>query len=808
METFPKNTMPIANYIDPIVMANPHISILPKELHHLPVIPSMDKMNVENIQKSMDANFAMTQWLKLASNAEGLFNQLLVSNKLLNDHDRICIEDWMCMKQECEDCLCSVGLISNQRILGPIQETDESDGSSASEDEDANGEMGNSTYDDSESEPDDDDTEQNVYLDERISDLMITFTCKMNEIIDESYDEFIKAQPMAVISSYEQKPEQHQQNPCAKTDRQNAAAANEQIGTVNKIRRRKSIQSDENGPAGLSSVEIDHLRRVADESARSSQTQCSNNSVWREATKFLDNSNHLHPLRIACGNKVIETLCNDIRRLQNDIAAKERDIEVLQSNLKEKQRMVDDLLDPNGKRVKAKKHIDRLESNFKTRKERCKKLMANSSVEKKKIEELQLDLIQYEKGLNMANEMREISRDCDKRLKSYQKHILEHRKELHDLKEALKRDRKLLEVLESKLKQERLKHAKEEKKSTTLANFDTRITQIDCVLKEKDEFLQKNSKENETVESIRHEIRNLRRQKERLNEKQCELNHKSKKEKGLTECEARQILELDVAKEVIDHAMEFKNQLICGRDGSNKNTFFVGNSDLMNQLGRLNEKEMRILLYKCFQKIVDLRESSRELEIQLLQLERERGEWQLREITLFQQFQQFRLEKERHTLHLQRQYETTLTKLLQKAGEDCDTTPNMPIDSSMLLSPLHLIRSNQRHHHAISNEIEFGIQDYGNANQQQRHSYRIANSAMATTSKQQTAEPIDPYRKQKNKNSLLKFLGKHGASNNVLKPSLQQQLMLANHVQMEQTPKAHVTRINNKIIIQNINNKH
>lgn len=764
METFAENTMPIANYIDPIVMANPHIPILPKELHHLPVM-SIDKMNVENIQNSMDANFAIAQWLKLASNAEGLFNQLLVNNKLLSEHDRACIEEWMCMKQECEECLCSAGLIGNQRILGPIQETDESDDSSGSDEED--GEMANSTYDDSESEPDDD--EQNVYLEERVSDLMITFTCKMNEIIDESYDEFIKAQPTPVISSYEHKQEHL---PCVKAEKINTTG--DPVEKVNKNRRRKSIQpsADDSGPAGLSSTEIDHLRRVADESARSS----SNNSVWQEATKFLENSNHLHPLRIANANKVIESLYNDIRQLRNDIGAKERDVAVLEYNIKERKEMIDELID-------AKLYIGKLLSNLMPEKKKLMSRHGNGN-EKKKIELF----------------LQEISRNSDKRIGIYKQKLHEHQEELKALQEALKKDSKLLKALESKHKHECSKNAKEEKKSAALANVDTRITQLDCVLKEKDEFLQKNSEENETVESIRHEIRNLRSQRERLNIAQCSLNQKSKKEKGLTEREARQKLEIDVAMEVIDHAMEFKNQLMCSREGSNKNSFFVGNPDLMGQLSRLNEKEMRILLYKCFQKIVDLRESSRHLEIQVLQLERERSEWQLREHTLFQQIQRFRLEKERHTVNLQRKNETMLTKLLQKASEDCEPSPpNMPIDSLMLS---RFIQSNQRHH-AID-EIEFDINNYGNPNQQQRRAYRIANASMATTSKQQAAVPIDSFHKQKNKSSLFKTIlgGKHGSSSGFKRTMPQQQLMLANQAQMSATPEqSKVTLFQNKIII-------
>lgn len=241
--------------------------------------------------------------------------------------------------------------------------------------------------------------------------------------------------------------------------------------------------------------------------------------------------------------------------------------------------------------------------------------------------------------------------------------------------------------------------------------------------------------------------------------------------------------------------MEMKNQLICGRDVSNRN--FVENSDLMSQLSKLNEKEMRVLLYKCFQKIVDLRESSRQLEIQLLHLEQERFEWELRERALYNKFQQSRLEEERYTLDLQKQYETTLTMLLQKAGEDCGASSSLTSDSLMLPSPLNLIHSKNRHL-PFGNGIGFrGIHDYsGTSQQHHHHSYRVANAALATTSKRETTEPIDAFHKQKK--SLLKLF----SPNNGMKRNLNQQLMLANHAQQNITSEGKVTVTNKKIIIQ------
>lgn len=799
MNTFSDNNMPIPNYnfIDPIEQ---DLNI-PKAIHFNPPV---EKSNRKNGQNSMGLKFANTQWLKLVSNAEGLFNKLLVNNKTLNEQDRECIEEWMFLKQECEDCLSSAGF-TVPRPLGPIQETNES-GENSSEEGDVNAEMDqnklaismqramesdrftglNETDNDS-------DSDQTEYLTERIADLMISFSCKMNETVDKSYADFVKTYPRGVMQSIDDK---QNELACVKTKRSNSVvmpAGEAAAYPVNS--RRRSVQTGDSNTGIPSNAELVRLNRIADECIQNSQS--STNTVCREMNEFLENSDDLHPLRVANVNKVKDAQ-NDICRVRSDIKAKEKQTSELRENITNTQQLIHELMNSTGSRAKAKQRLNRKESQLKSDKEKCKKMLT-SSRETKEIAQLQINLIQIEKDLNEVFKMKEASRDSDDTIKEYQQQLQKRRKQLNALTKELKKEKKMLETLEAK----QTKNAKEEKKSMAMANVDTHITQLDCVLKEKRMYLHQNSKESEYEESIRHEIRNLRSQRERLTDAQCVLNQKLKCDR-LTEREARQILEFDVTKEVIDHAIECKNELICGREVSKRG---VSNPDLMSQLNKLKEREMRILLYKCFQKIVDLRESSRHLEIQLLHLEKECNDWKLRERSLSQKFQQFRLEKEGYTLHLQKQYQTLLTKIMQKSCENGGVNlPSMPNEAPMLMSSPHIIRSKHRHQHSLSNEIGFNIHGYNRSRQQERHLYRIENSAFIAPSDHDTTEPYDSFQKQKQKeqkNSLFKFL-RHSSSNALKRGIQNPPLMLTNPSQTNNNAEGKVTVDNKhkKIFIQ------
>lgn len=139
--------------------------------------------------------FAASQWLKLVANAEGLFSRLIENNKLLNEQDRERIEEWMFLKQECEECLSSgeINMPRDHRPLGPIQEADERDETSE-EDEETSCQQNTDNESDTESHHIDD-------LEDKMVILMEEFRTKTDNLIKEKYDEFVGSHPKAVLNS-------------------------------------------------------------------------------------------------------------------------------------------------------------------------------------------------------------------------------------------------------------------------------------------------------------------------------------------------------------------------------------------------------------------------------------------------------------------------------------------------------------------------------------------------------------------------------------------------------------------------------
>lgn len=702
LNTFSDNNLPISNFINapsPVMTAQVQPTLLPSMQQQMqPIHPLMsaalDKLNVnQHAAATFGLKFAATQWLKLVSNAEGLFSKLLTSDcgKQLHEQDRECIEEWMFLKQECEECLSSGELVTHPRLLVPIPETDELEETN-DDGGDAKKVIDSSILSDNDSDTEDI-IQQTEYLEEKIGDLMVKFSGKVNALIDEKDREFIDTYPKAITNSLDN----NKQNasvplqPSLKTKRSSSVALPTQTKAVapavgSSGNRRRSIQpgGSNSDALQLSSADLEHLQKVANESLRQSPPSLNlNNSVCRDAADFLENSNEMHPLRVANMNKVQEDLQNDIRGVCTNHAAKEKQMNELQRLIALKEIMIRDLQEQNATVEQAKQQMHKKQAELKLKRGDCerqlKQLNANplNRRDEKKINKLTSQSSEY------TEQMRQFMIDRDNYIKVLEKSVQESKKKLDALEKKRKKDRKLMDTLEEKLRHEKSK----------VTNVDDRIDQLGYVIQEKNRNLKMNRGEDKKEQSIRHEIRNLRCERDRLVEERYLLNRKSKLDEDLHE-----IYACEVSIDLIDHAIEQKNELICGRHASsNKKTMRNSDIQLMTQLSRLNEKEMRTLLYKCLQKIIDLRESSRQLEIQLLQFEHERNEWKLRECTLYNAIQQSRLEGERDALNLQCQQEATFAILLQMAAED---SASIAQNSSMLMSP-HLLRmleaSSQQH---------------------------------------------------------------------------------------------------------------
>lgn len=86
---------------------------------------------------------------------------------------------------------------------------------------------------------------------------------------------------------------------------------------------------------------------------------------------------------------------------------------------------------------------------------------------------------------------------------------------------------------------------------------------------------------------------------------------------------------------------------------------------------------MRILLYKYFMKVIDLKESCRKLEQTLISLERDKEAWEWREKILTNAIRQARLESERNLVIQQKNHETRLNLLLRHfANETANSSLN------------------------------------------------------------------------------------------------------------------------------------
>ena len=283
------------------------------------------------------------------------------------------------------------------------------------------------------------------------------------------------------------------------------------------------------------------------------------------------------------------------------------------------------------------------------------------------------------------------------------------KKQLETLHKSVKKNKKLKESLETELKNERQKLNKsaaalaissangksspqDRSSSKNIRDVSARITTLDHVLKEKSQNLKEVAEGDKRELLLRHEIGNLRSTREHLKDQRQHLLERKlkRKEKKLSDKEERKLLECEEAVEAIDAAIEFKNELICGRRSVDTNESLQrekGEKMLMARLNNLSPEEMRILLYKYFQKVIDLRDSSQKLEADLEELKRERKQWKWEERVLHNAIYQAKLEGECHAARLQQEQEEKVALMLRHLAEE--TSASSSLTDHHMLAPQH-----------------------------------------------------------------------------------------------------------------------
>lgn len=446
--------------------------------------------------------------------------------------------------------------------------------------------------------------------------------------------------------------------------------------------RRRSIQPG----ASLSTAELAMLNRVASQQVTGTEL----------ATELdpLDSSsgggvNAAGAIAVVGGtNAPIEQVQKKMRKLHADIEARQRQLKEIEQTMQLKQNIISELVKNRETRTHAKQRFHKKKAKLDAECEKAKKHLAKALVQgkdKAEVERWSAIVAHIEQRLQDLSSMKHIAGESGQKLKKLQQSVAESRKQIEELQKKLKKECKLRDQLDNELKG--LKEAalvkQEPPHPDQLKAVQARITHLDHILREKSENLEqwdaaagggvtKHSPVQQ--EGLRHEIRNLRRTRDHLLEQRCTLDRKLKRDKMLTQREERKLLECDEAIMAIDEAIEFKNELICGHKSIDLSGERVqrerGEQMLMARLNKLSSEEMRTLLYKYFVKVIDLRDSSRKLEQQLVQLERERDAWEWKERVLSNAVRQARLEGERNAVLLQRQHETKLTLMLRHLAEE------------------------------------------------------------------------------------------------------------------------------------------
>lgn len=609
---------------------------------------SVDNLDLFGLQ------FAMSQWMKLVSNAEDLFSMLL-DNQKLSEQDAERISEWLLLKQECEECLSSEATISieatePQRSLGRIDEENEFDN-----------ELSTPPNEISESETESDMDSQRPEFINKLDSFMQNFRFDTDNMVAEQYD-------LLSLNQFHGKQIDILTDDSDVLHSKGARGRRLSIHPIDSLL--PSIRPPDNPDDFIKldydKIDIRDIVPLKEDLSDDPQNQ----------------------IKILTMNTDIKQ--KKIRQVIAELDGARKQIDELQYTIQIKEQLIGNMLKNGDIRTYAKQKFQKKRTKLQEEYYKAKTQLAQAENNllqcrpeekiscKEEIDKYTKLSMYYEKRLRDVECIKVITEDSTRKVLELENSLHTSHKQLDRLKKQLRKDEKRKLSLEQELLDDQMKlvelekllaNPSEEKKC--LKDVNLRISHLDHVLKEKSLDLE-NVLDIDEKDSLRHEIRNLRKTRDCLLEQRCQIDNKFKKEKMLSDTEERKLLECEEAIAAIDAAIEYKNELICGRKqldsiGTEREK---GEEMLMQRLLKLSENEMRTLLYKYFQKVIDLRESSKKLELQVVQLERECESSVWRVQTLSHLLQQVRLESERRIVLLQQQHEEKINLMMRHFADE------------------------------------------------------------------------------------------------------------------------------------------
>lgn len=199
--------------------------------------------------------------------------------------------------------------------------------------------------------------------------------------------------------------------------------------------------------------------------------------------------------------------------------------------------------------------------------------------------------------------------------------VLSQRQELEMLEEDLKKREAIVSKKEALLQEKSLLENKKLRSSQALSTdglkISARLNLLDQELSEKS--LQLESSPTEEKMKISEQVQALQRERDQLQRQRNSVDERLKHGRVLSPKEEHLLFQLEEGIEALEAAIEFKNESIQSRQNSLKASFqnlSQSEANVLEKLVCLNITEIRAILFKYFNKVINLRETERKQQLQ------------------------------------------------------------------------------------------------------------------------------------------------------------------------------------------------
>ncbi|XP_067886127.1 kinesin-like protein KIF27 isoform X2 [Heterodontus francisci] len=203
--------------------------------------------------------------------------------------------------------------------------------------------------------------------------------------------------------------------------------------------------------------------------------------------------------------------------------------------------------------------------------------------------------------------------------------VLQQRQALAELEEDLRKREVIVDKKEALLQEKSQLEIKRLRSSQALnkdiLNLSTRLNTIEKELSDKSSQLQNSTTEER--KTISEEMQVLQRERAQLLKRRHCLDEKLELGNVLSTEEERILFQLEEGIEALDAAIEYKNETIHCRQHSlraSDGSLTRNEANVMFRLGALSAAETRVLLCRYFNKVISLRETERNLQVQCAEM--------------------------------------------------------------------------------------------------------------------------------------------------------------------------------------------